>query len=164
MHCFYDSYFKNDAMKPKMQSILCWQECIKGSHLSRTFHTLEEVIPTPYNPTIPTIPTPTPLTARFQWTIDFLQRFPHCSLRCKLAKKPGVFPTWWSCYSFGGTKENCRGSSITRIMPCPALPLDSELNLSTLSKPRIHRVCVLHHSQCPPCIKLLGLSSPCRFL
>lgn len=35
MHCFYDSYFKSDAMRPKMQSsLLCFgKNVVKGSHL-----------------------------------------------------------------------------------------------------------------------------------
>lgn len=56
------------------------------------------------------------------------------------AKKTAIFPTWWSCHSFGGTKENCSGNSVTRITSCLAPPHGGRLALTTLSKHSLRRV------------------------
>lgn len=82
MYRCYDSSFRNDAMRPKMQSVFCvGKNVVKGSHLSRAFQALEEEI-------LPSCPE----VAMDTWI--FPQPFPRCALCCELAKKVVVCLMW----------------------------------------------------------------------
>lgn len=127
---------KNDAVKPKMQSRVCSvlaKNVVKGHHPIVPFQSSGGS-----NATTGFAPCPT--VAMDTWI--FPQLFPHRALHCEQAKKIVIFPMWWSCYSFGGAKENCGGNSTTKIMSRQALSLHGGLSWATLAKTRIPRVCV----------------------